>query len=178
MLDCVSCTFILCVHVIDFIDFFRVPDERAKSGKRWVSLLGGMGMVTATVSMLSRPTHDWSWYTPPLALFAYALWLFWRSYLINRTRPLSFAFANEQPHHLMRVGPYQKIRHPFYASYIAGWIASFLAGPNIATALVMVCMTSLYYRAARKEETAFLSSPLQQQYREYQARGSMFLPLR
>ena len=51
-----------------------------------------------------------------LLVYGKALALFWSSIYVNRTEPLSVAFNNDQPGHLIAHGPYRHIRHPFYLS--------------------------------------------------------------
>jgi protein-S-isoprenylcysteine O-methyltransferase Ste14 len=68
------------------------------------------------------------------------------------------------------------MRHPFYVSYVLGWIGGALGGGRSWAWLPVAGMGSLYVAAARREERQFRRGRLGQEYREYQRRTGMFLP--
>jgi protein-S-isoprenylcysteine O-methyltransferase Ste14 len=112
-----------------------------------------------------------------LLLMTAALALFWWAVSATRSRPLTLAFDSDMPMFLYNNGPYQRIRHPFYASYILFWFATSLATYGTVQWMVPVVMAAAYVMAARQEEHKFLGSSLRDDYRRYQARTSMLLPL-
>ena len=77
----------------------------------------------------------------------------------------------------MATGPYRYVRHPFYSSYILGWLAAVIAVPCLATLVIFLGMTTIYWQAASSEERRFLASPLATDYERYRMHTGLFLPL-
>jgi protein-S-isoprenylcysteine O-methyltransferase Ste14 len=111
-----------------------------------------------------------------LVLYGLALALFWSAVGVTAARPLSIAFSTDRPRHLLAVGPYARIRHPFYAAYLLAWIAGTLASGQSWLLLTVAGMGALYVRAARFEESKFAASPLAAEYARYKHRAGMFWP--
>lgn len=113
-----------------------------------------------------------------LACLAYTLSfsLFCWTLLTNIKRPLSIAYSNDVPEHVVCVGPYRWIRHPFYTSYVVAWCAGVIATLAWWLALTVVAMTWLYYDAALYEERKFAASAMSEQYRAYSRHAGRFLP--
>lgn len=111
-----------------------------------------------------------------LGLYLLSCWLFWSCIRANRQKPLSLAFNSDQPEHLTAHGPYRWVRHPFYSSYLAAWLAGATASGQWWLLLSVAIMTAIYYFAARMEERKFLSSPLAAEYQKYRAQTGMFFP--
>jgi protein-S-isoprenylcysteine O-methyltransferase Ste14 len=111
-----------------------------------------------------------------LLLYAAALALFWWAVRTNRSRPLSFAFSNDRPQHLVVSGPYRYMRHPFYSAYTLAWLAGALAVPEPMLLATAATMFYLYWQAAGQEERKFTESEFCDAYREYQRRTWMFFP--
>jgi protein-S-isoprenylcysteine O-methyltransferase Ste14 len=115
---------------------------------------------------------------PGLLLYGVALALFWSAVGVTAARPLSIAFSADKPRHLLAVGPYRRIRHPFYAAYLLAWIAGTLASGEPWLLVTVAGMGALYVRAARFEEAKFAASPLAAEYARYKDRAGMFWPRR
>jgi protein-S-isoprenylcysteine O-methyltransferase Ste14 len=116
-------------------------------------------------------------YTVGLVLYGCAVSLFWWAISVNRKKPLTFAFTNDKPEHLIATGPYRYVRHPFYVSYLIAWIAGAVSISQYWL-LIAFCVTFvLYLDAALREERKFSSSDLSTQYAQYQSQVGMFLPL-
>lgn len=151
--------------------FRRAPERH---GYR-ASLTSASVLVAEAVAIAAAPV-------PParaaaaVAVLAAAVALFASAARVNRARPLGLAFAVSAPEHVQTGGPYALVRHPFYASYLlafaGGWLAAGM--PALAPAFALGLWT--YWRAARREERAFLASPVADAYRAYAARTGMFLP--
>jgi protein-S-isoprenylcysteine O-methyltransferase Ste14 len=109
-------------------------------------------------------------------LYAGSLMLFWWAFQTNRRTPLSAAFSPDVPMQLVQNGPYQFIRHPFYASYLMTWLAGPIASGRPSLLATTILMGSIYYVAARSEEKKFENSPLAQEYRRYKLRTGLFAP--
>ena len=132
--------------------------------------------VMETIELLaSAPYPTWRWIVGG-AGFVGSLALFARSIAVNRARPLTLAFANDLPTHLVKKGPYRTVRHPFYCSYMTAYLSGLIATMNLLLLPMIIGMGALYTRAARKEEAKFSASPLSYSYTLYQKRTGMFTP--
>ncbi|MFM6306905.1 MAG: methyltransferase family protein, partial [Dolichospermum sp.] len=81
---------------------------------------------------------------------------------------------NDKSDHIVTYGPYQKIRHPFYTSFILTLIGTFVFFPHIISLLMSVYgIVGLIVTAHREERN------LQKQdtyYREYMKKTGRFMP--
>lgn len=83
---------------------------------------------------------------------------------------------NDAPQHIVTWGAYERIRHPFYASFLLVLFAIAIASPHATTVLAWVyAFVILNYTAAR-EERQLASSQYGKEYRTYMARSGRFLP--
>lgn len=93
---------------------------------------------------------------------------------------LSIAFSADLPTRLLRGGVYAWIRHPFYAAYLATWLAGVVAANSwvdvVLTASGTGVMAAMYVHAARQEEAKFARTPLGADYADYRRVAGMFLP--
>jgi protein-S-isoprenylcysteine O-methyltransferase Ste14 len=123
--------------------------------------------------VIQRPSSAWE---AALALFILSLTLF--AWTVNATRrtPPTLAFDIDEPSFLLKHGPYQYVRHPFYASYLLFWTATALATPGLLPWLAPLVMLLVYWNAARREERKFASSSLASAYQRYRAETGMFTP--
>jgi len=111
-----------------------------------------------------------------MSCFLISFYLFWWTVAASRAVPLNIAFTLTKPEYLLDRGPYARIRHPLYTSYLIYWMAGVLVTgwwPLIATVIVM---GALYYSATRWEEREFLCSPLSAEYVAYMRRTGLFWP--
>lgn len=108
--------------------------------------------------------------------YGLSLLLFWSAVEANRAKPLTLAFTQDQPDHIVTHGPYRWVRHPFYASYISFWLAGVLACSYWPLLISLGIMSGLYFQAAREEERKFTNSSFAQTYRDYQTQAGMFFP--
>ncbi|WP_084711288.1 methyltransferase family protein [Nevskia ramosa] len=113
-----------------------------------------------------------------LLLCAASLALFWWAIRANRTRPLSFAFSEDEPSHLVSTGPYRWIRHPFYSAYLLAWLAVPVATLQPLMLMPLLAMGAIYVSAARVEEGKFETSVLAAAYARYRDATGAFLPRR
>ena len=116
----------------------------------------------------------------PIAILLYVLSLliFWWAINVNQTQPLSLAYSLDKPTHLVKTGPYNWVRHPFYTSYLCFWMAGTVASGQWLLLFSVVVMFYLYFTAAKFEEHKFISSDLKEQYQTYQNQTGMFLPFK
>lgn len=155
--------------------FFVVPDRgNARIGAvKWIgtgfglaslAAIAGLGVASAAACALALLTG--------LA----SLLLFWWAIRTNRRQPLSFAFAGDLPRHLVREGPYRRIRHPFYAAYLLGWLVTPIATGELLTLIPFTVMSLAYTAAARGEERQFDATPLRAEYARYRREAGLFWP--
>jgi len=156
--------------------FFWIPNGPAGRDSRIIE------RATAACVVLHTATLIWffdfaPWrYAVALPLYVVSLTMFWCCVRINRAQPLSLAFSNDRPAHIVTRGPYAWVRHPFYLSYLLCWIAGALATGQWALLATVALMGWIYRRAAVKEEAKFTASPLAEEYRRYALRAGRFVP--
>ena len=133
--------------------------------------------VVAHIGTMAFAYDHAAWrFVPALALYAASLALFWWAIAVNLARPLSIAFSQDRPEHLVTAGPYAVMRNPLYVSYALCWIAGVLATGQWMLGLSVVVMGWIYHRAALAEEAKFAASPLAAPYAAYAARTGRYLP--
>jgi protein-S-isoprenylcysteine O-methyltransferase Ste14 len=158
--------------------FFRT-EGRPRAGMRAIAVLGGVSAL-AQIGLLAWRCIEPMAFTGAqgagLALFVVALVLFWSAVRANRERPLTLAFTDDAPEHLVVAGPYRYIRHPFYAAYLTAWLAGAFAAHEPALLLSVLVMGTLYAQAASVEERKFARSPLAAAYAAYRRHTGVFCP--
>lgn len=150
--------------------------ERFPIGARAIQLAGGLFILAHLVALLQPGSSRGAAAVIALLLYGASFVLFWVCVRINRGQPLSVAFSNDKPRHLMTRGPYRYVRHPFYASYSLAWIAGIVASAQPWLLLSLLVMGAIYYRAAIQEEQKFASGELAAAYEDYRRRTGMFIP--
>lgn len=155
--------------------FFTKPEGKTR-GMQAIYVFGSLFMVAHLGLIIFRYQFHLETTLGGLALYAAALALFWWSISVNRSKPLSFAFSQDQPQHLVVDGPYRYVRHPFYTAYTLAWLAGALIVPEPWLLLSAALMFVLYRQAAVQEERKFVESELAIAYKDYQRRTGMFFP--
>jgi protein-S-isoprenylcysteine O-methyltransferase Ste14 len=159
------------------LSFFRTDDGGAKQGKLFISSTIGIA-VCVTLWFISRSTAGAvTLQVAAIGLFGYAFYILFWAVRANSKRRLSFAFSREVPAQINRDGPYGFIRHPFYSSYCAAWIAAGLAARHEVVWIFVLFAVALYGWLAIREEKQFLASDVAQDYERYITETSMLLPL-
>ncbi len=110
-----------------------------------------------------------------LALLSSAL--FTAAVRASRQARLRFVFEGELSKSILKAGPYRRIRHPFYASYLMLWAGWALATWSPLAALPLTALAVLYVMAARQEEQNFMASPLAAEYAAYRREAGFFWPV-
>lgn len=111
-----------------------------------------------------------------LALQGLSAALFWWAIAASRAARLRFAFDTDKPAGLLTDGPYGRIRHPFYASYLLFWTGWSLASASPSSAAIVAFFAFAYTAAAQEEERNFAHSPLADDYGRYWAVTGRFWP--
>ena len=104
-----------------------------------------------------------------LALYEWARHVIWG-------RKFYVAWSGSVPGELVDEGPYARIRHPIYTSYILAFLALFVAMPMLLTLLIFIFNAALFTHAVFRDERDLLSSALSGAYAEYKERTGMFIP--
>ncbi|MEM6346707.1 MAG: methyltransferase [Bacteroidota bacterium] len=89
---------------------------------------------------------------------------------------LTGAYASNLPDHLVQEGPYKRIRHPFYTSYLLTYIGGFIAAPYWWTLPLVMIPYFVYHHASTFEEHKFSQSSLSEHYSLYRQKAGRFLP--
>jgi protein-S-isoprenylcysteine O-methyltransferase Ste14 len=83
---------------------------------------------------------------------------------------------NDAPHSIVTYGPYAKIRHPFYTSFILGLIAGCIAFPHPFIILLSLYKIVMLNITAAKEERKLSASTYGKEYQEYMKKSGRFIP--
>lgn len=111
-----------------------------------------------------------------LALQATSAALFWWAIAVSRAARLRFVFDADKPAGLLTEGPYGRIRHPFYASYLLFWTGWSLASAAPSSAAIVAFFAFAYTAASQEEERGFARSALADEYRRYRQVAGRFWP--
>jgi protein-S-isoprenylcysteine O-methyltransferase Ste14 len=93
-----------------------------------------------------------------------------------RERRFHIAWSGDVPGELCDCGPYARVRHPVYLSYMLAFLAVPIAFPMLATAAILLFNVALYVHAARDDERSIDESDLKPAYAAYKACTGMFFP--
>ena len=163
-------------HAWGLVRFFWIPDGPQGRDSRIIERATAACILVHSIALVwFFDVAPWR-YVLALLLYAVSLAMFWWCVRINRAQPLSLAFSNDRPGHIVTRGPYAWVRHPFYLSYLLCWIAGVLATGQWVLVATVAFMGWIYWRAAVKEEAKFAASPLGEEYRRYAARAGRFVP--
>jgi protein-S-isoprenylcysteine O-methyltransferase Ste14 len=110
-----------------------------------------------------------------LALSSLLLYEWTRRTVIDRH--FYIGLSGEVPPAVCETGPYRYVRHPFYLSYMIAFLAMAVAFPSWATGMVCLANIALFVYMAVDDERTLSGSALAVEYRNYQGRVGMFLPL-
>lgn len=103
--------------------------------------------------------------------------LFWSAIISHGSNRPAVVFGESLPNHLVTVGPYRFIRHPFYLAYILGFLGSSIASGFLLQYVTTILIFLLYNLAAQKEENSLLSSSFSEIYSHYLKKTWRWCPL-
>ena len=83
---------------------------------------------------------------------------------------------NDAPVELVTWGPYARIRHPFYTSFLLAFLAAILVLPHYLTLLTWIYSSITLTMTAKREERRLMASAYGDQYIRYYRRSGRFLP--
>lgn len=139
-----------------------------------VVLLGAAGMIVL-VWHVDQPVLAAA---AGLALQLASNLLFWSAIGATRSARLLSAFTEDNPHGLVRSGPYRYVRHPFYTSYILFWAGFAVAAWSPWGVVPVIGLSVAYYRAAVEEEQKFSRTAMAADYAAYMQTTGRFFPRR
>lgn len=163
-------------HAWGLARFFWIPAGPGGRGSRIIERATALTMLVHVAALVWSFDYAAWRFGAAMALYALSLAIFWWCVRVNRAQPLSLAFSTDRPGHIVTAGPYARVRHPFYLSYILCWLAGALATGQWWLGLTVLGMAWIYQRAATAEEAKFAASALAEDYRRYAGRAGRFLP--
>jgi protein-S-isoprenylcysteine O-methyltransferase Ste14 len=162
----------------------RTPKLRRSGHGREAVLMAisaaGLGIVPAVYVLTNAP--DFADYTfrawqgwLGAAVFAAALWLFYRTHK-DLGRNWSVTLEVREQHTLVTSGVYARVRHPMYSAFWLWAVAQALLLPNwIAGLAGLVGFGTLFFLRVGREE-ALMAETFGDEYRRYMARTWRILP--
>lgn len=84
--------------------------------------------------------------------------------------------GDDAPSHVVTWGAYARVRHPFYASFLLGFLGACLLFPHPVVLGLSLFAFVVLDRTAAREERRLAASEFGAEYRAYMARTGRFLP--
>lgn len=84
--------------------------------------------------------------------------------------------SNDSPEHIVTDGPYRRIRHPFYASFLLTLIGAFIFSPQPGTLFTFVYALLMLNFTADREEKRLMTSQFGSEYERYMQQTGRFWP--
>jgi protein-S-isoprenylcysteine O-methyltransferase Ste14 len=162
----------------------RTPKlRRSDRGRELVLMVisaAGLGILPAVYVFISAPAFANYTFRPwqawlGAAVFAVALWLFYRTHK-DLGRNWSVTLEVREQHTLVTDGVYRRVRHPMYSAFWLWALAQALLLPNwIAGPAGLVGFGTLFFLRVGREE-ALMIETFGDEYRRYMARTARVLP--
>ncbi|MFC1716837.1 protein-S-isoprenylcysteine O-methyltransferase [Candidatus Poribacteria bacterium] len=165
----------------------RIADDQETVLGKLLMTLSSLGLIILPFFYLLSSRLDFADYhlpawaaltagIPGVAIFAFALWLLWRSH-VDLGRNWLPMLQIREGHTLITQGVYSHIRHPMYAAHLVWGIAQALLLQNwIAGLSMLVFFFPVYlFRAPREER--ILIEHFGQEYRSYMNRTGRLIPI-
>jgi protein-S-isoprenylcysteine O-methyltransferase Ste14 len=162
----------------------RTPKLRTSDRGRELALMtvsaAGLGVVPAVYVLANAPAFADYTFRPwqawlGAAVFAAALWLFYRTHK-DLGRNWSVTLEVRERHTLVTSGVYGRVRHPMYSAFWLWAMAQALLLPNwIAGPAGLVGFGTLFFLRVGREE-ALMIETFGDEYRRYMARTARILP--
>lgn len=156
--------------------FFVVADSGAKRARRIITIIAGSGSVYVLFRLSEQNSTPNYLNLFSILLYCYSIFIFCWAWRENKTRSFDFVGSNRMPKQIIQEGPYKFVRHPFYASYISAWIASYISTRDIIVLFISITLFIFYFHHSMREEKRFLDSHLSEQFRIYSSKSGMFIP--
>jgi len=159
-----------------------IADDHKTAQDKLLISLSSLGLIIIPLFYLLSPWLDFADYQLPVwvgwvgvAVFAFALWLLWRSH-VDLGRNWSPSLEIMEEHSLVTGGVYRYIRHPMYAAHWVWGIAQVLLLQNwIAGFSMLVFFLPMYLMRVPHEEKMMLKN-FGEEYRQYTSRTGRVIP--
>lgn len=134
-----------------------------------IAIAGYMGYLEAQVNLN---------FLAPLAVVMFAFSIAFISATISIHRvPLSLWHQdNDAPASIVTYGPYAKVRHPFYTSFIICLLASVIVFPHVLSVALALYTVIMLNVTAAKEEVKLSNSDFGEEYKAYIKKTGRFFP--
>ena len=151
---------------------------RTSSGRTRARAVGVLAACFATWDLWAIAMAAIIWWRALVAIGLYTLsiGLFTWAVRACRQHPPTAIFETDVPTYFVDRGPYQYVRHPFYATYILFWLASWVASNSWAALVSLIVMSAIYVHGAREEEAKFRASAFAAAYAQYRRRTGFLTP--
>jgi protein-S-isoprenylcysteine O-methyltransferase Ste14 len=83
---------------------------------------------------------------------------------------------NDAPQQIVTWGPYGRVRHPFYVSFLLLMVGTVIAVPHLGTLACLGFAVVVLSLTAAREERRLLASDLGHEYADYLKRTGRFIP--
>lgn len=138
---------------------FLVPGGKFPGRMRLLSACGTVFFVIHLIFLVQSSINP-VWWVLGISLYLASFALFWWTVPHARTARLRVVFSAGETRRLYVRGPYRYIRHPFYSSYLAFWLAGVMVTAKPALGITLLIMGWFYFQAMREEEYIFSIRPL------------------
>ena len=172
--------------LLDFATIGMLPKlffRRGQFNARWMATASPYaGASTFVILALAGVLHPWFGGKPALATGAVlasaaSLSLIWLTVGTHRIPLALWHQSDDAPQEIVTWGPYARIRHPFYSSFVLALLAGVLVAPGWGTlAMLLVGICALSLTARREERRLLSSSSLGDVYRDYMPTTGRFVP--
>jgi protein-S-isoprenylcysteine O-methyltransferase Ste14 len=144
-------------------------------------VLSGASLVASYAGWLSPLTGYGNSWSSAAALIAipFSVSSIALIFLTVGTHRVPLALWHQQkdgPHHIVTYGPYRRIRHPFYASFLLALFGAFLFAPQVASLSILIYGFVSLNLTAQREEKRLKSSEYGDEYQQYMQQAGRFLP--
>jgi protein-S-isoprenylcysteine O-methyltransferase Ste14 len=182
---------ILVLYLIDFATLALLPvvffrREGRLNARWWLTALPYILSAASLILSWSRrglpPFTDYdTWATRilglisiPLAVTSFGLMTYTLG--THRRRIALWHQTNDAPAEIVTTGAYERIRHPFYTSFLIMLFGAFLYSPQWVSLGAFVYGFAIMNYTAAGEERRLLASSFGREYETYMARTGRFVP--
>jgi protein-S-isoprenylcysteine O-methyltransferase Ste14 len=173
--------------LLDFATIGMLPKlffRRGQFNARWMLTASPYaGSSVFVILALAGVVHPWFGHREALSMVAVvasaaSLSLIWLTVGTHRIPLALWHQVDDAPQEIVTWGPYARIRHPFYSSFVLALLAGVLVAPGWGTLAMLLLGVSALSLTARREERRLLASSLGAVYRDYMRSTGRFLPAR
>ena len=142
----------------------------------YIKLIGTLSILMHLLFATTMPLQKFGDQVIGLLVLLLANIVFYWSLRAARSAKLGFAYDQQRSNAIVVQGPFRYIRHPFYISYMLGWLGGSLATGQLGLILTLLLLAPFYIYAAGDEERKLLTGPLASEYLAYRQRTKKFIP--